>query len=208
MRLLKNTLMICSQQHLSSSQGPNAQSVTSPNLIKHGRGCIGNFLLSSIFWAAFGPINQLLPSHRNTQSKGDAEENRCHLFNKLIFIQKKNVCGIPEEMKSMWGFVNIQLYDPEVQIKFSWTRQSGMRRRSARKPAWLRESVLNDPAHALWPLAYTYLLMFSLYVHFREDKSSDHWKKIRLCWCVLLSSGLDSRCFSCFCELASITWPR
>lgn len=53
------------------------------------------FCLAQYFLGAYKPINQLLLSQRNTHSNGDAEENRCHLFNKLIFIDKKNVAGIP-----------------------------------------------------------------------------------------------------------------
>ncbi len=60
-----------------ASQREMFSGVTSLNLIKHGRACIGKFLLSSIFRAAFSPINQQLrhkeiPSPEVMQSKTDA----------------------------------------------------------------------------------------------------------------------------------------
>lgn len=62
------------------------------------------------------------------------QENRCHLFNKLILIGKKNVGWIwKREGGSMWSCLSIgRFYGTEEQIKFSWTSQTDLTPKASR----------------------------------------------------------------------------
>lgn len=80
------------------------------------------------------------------------QENRCHLFNKVILIGKKNVGWIWRgEGGSMWSCLSIgRFYGTEEQIKFSWTSQIGLSEPAAPRPHCACRPVCptqHHPAH-------------------------------------------------------------
>lgn len=92
-------------------------------------GCIGNFLLSFIFFVRWvrTAYKSAWVSVRNTSPYAQrGQENRCHLFNKLILIGKKNAAGYGGgRWGSMWSCLSIgRFYETKEQIKFSWTSQT------------------------------------------------------------------------------------
>lgn len=141
----------------------------------------------------------------NTPREGDAKENTCHLFNKLIFIEKKNVCGILEQMKSKWGFVNIQLYDPEVLMKFSWTRHSGIGCCLRADDAVNLFKMIWDLLYGLWLIHIYWCLVYVFIlerINYRIIAKKSVFTAV-FCWavcCVFLRSvGISIRCMTRVC---------